>query len=247
MQTPIPGLSKAQRSFLLSLHRKKGREQAQQFIVEGPKAVSEFLDEGWSLERLVVRNDSDWVGHPGALVVSPREFAEVSTLENPQGVLGVFAKKTLPPAQEGWVLVLDRVQDPGNVGTLLRLADWFGVDYVALPSGTAEVFNPKVVQASMGALARMPLVHGSPEEVLERLQREGRTLYAADLGGKAPGELPLVGPAALVLGNEGQGPDALWTDASDHILTIPRQAGRKTESLNVATAGAIALYACFSR
>ncbi|NDD34694.1 MAG: RNA methyltransferase, partial [Flavobacteriia bacterium] len=143
--------------------------------------------------------------------------------------------------------VLDRVQDPGNVGTLLRLADWFGVDYVALPSGTAEVFNSKVVQASMGALARMPLVHGNPEDVLARLQSEGRTLYAADLGGKAPEELPLNGPAALVLGNEGQGLDALWTEASDHVLTIPKQPGRKTESLNVATAGAIALYACLSR
>jgi TrmH family RNA methyltransferase len=247
MQTPTPGLSKAQRSSILSLHRKKGREQAAQFLVEGPKGVQEFIEEGWPLERLIVRNDSDWALRPGALVVTPREFAELSTLESPQGVLGVFGKKTILPGSGGWALVLDRVQDPGNVGTLLRLADWFGVDYVAVPSGTAEVWNPKVVQASMGALARMALVHGSPEEVLAQLKGEGRTLYAADLGGQSPQELPLEGPAALVLGNEGQGPDALWTEGSDYILTIPKQSGRKTESLNVATAGAIALYACMSR
>lgn len=247
MQTPIPGLSKAQRSAILALHRKKGREQAEQFIVEGPKGVQEFIEEGWNLQRLVVRNDSEWANRPDALVVTPREFAELSTLESPQGVLGVFRKKEVPPGSGGWALVLDRVQDPGNVGTLLRLADWFGVDYVAVPSGTAEVFNPKVVQASMGALARMALVNGSPAEILAQLQAEGRTLYAADLGGKHPQDLPLAGPAALVLGNEGQGPDHLWTEASTHILTIPRQSGRKTESLNVATAGAIALYACMSR
>ncbi|HAB35040.1 MAG TPA: hypothetical protein DCE58_00410, partial [Cryomorphaceae bacterium] len=76
MQTPIPGLSKAQRSAILALHRKKGREQAEQFIVEGPKGVQEFIDEGWDLQRLVVRNDSEWANRRGALLATPREFAE---------------------------------------------------------------------------------------------------------------------------------------------------------------------------
>ena len=241
--SPHP-LSKNQRSAVRALWRKKGRENAQQFLVETPKAISEFLEEGWPLVTLYRSPQGPMEDHPKAQEITPRELAELSTQESPQGVLAVFGHKEIAPRSGGWVLVLDRVQDPGNVGTLLRLADWFGVDYVALPPGTAEVFNPKVIQGSMGSLARVPLVYGEVEALLARFDTEGRTLYVADLGGCTPRNLPRQAPAALVLGNEGQGPEPRWSDAAKHILTIAKGASSKTESLNVATAGAIALYAC---
>ncbi len=245
---PFPSaLSKNQRSHVRSLWRKKGRETAEQFLVESPKAIAEFLEEGWPLITLYRSPQGPMEDHPKAIEIPPRELAELSTQESPQGVLAIFGHKPLLAERGGWVLVLDRVQDPGNVGTLLRLADWFGVDYVALPPGTAEVFNPKVIQGSMGSVARVPLVFGTPEELLRRFQEEGRSIYVADFGGAAPGELPRKAPAALVLGNEGQGPESTWTDAAQHILTIPRGPQRKTESLNVGTAGAIALYACLGQ
>ncbi|NDA07415.1 MAG: RNA methyltransferase [Flavobacteriia bacterium] len=247
MQTSPSVLSKNQRSQVRALWRKKGRETAEQFLVESPKAISEFLEEGWPLITLYRSPQGPMADHPKAVEIPPRELAELSTQESPQGVLAVFGHKTLTPTQGGWVLVLDRVQDPGNVGTLLRLADWFGIDYVALPPGTAEVFNPKVIQGSMGSIARVPLVYGTTEELLARFHAEGRSVYVADLGGEAPAALPRKAPAALVLGNEGQGPEAPWTEAAQHILTIPRGPQSKTESLNVGTAGAIALYACMSQ
>ncbi|MDG1253520.1 MAG: RNA methyltransferase [Schleiferiaceae bacterium] len=241
--SPSP-LSKNQRSQVRALWRKKGREIAQQFLVESPKAIAEFIEEGWPLVTLYRSPQGPMEEYPKAIEITPRELAELSTQESPQGVLAVFGLKEIAPRSGGWALVLDRVQDPGNVGTLLRLADWFGVDYVALPPGTAEVFNPKVIQGSMGSLARVPLVYGEVEELLTRFDVEGRTLYVADLGGSAPKDLPRKAPAALVFGNEGQGPESRWTERAAHIMTIPKALGSKTESLNVGTAGAIALYAC---
>ena len=177
--------------------------------------------------------------------ITTDQLKAISALDGPTDAIAIFQKQTLSiasdrPAQT--VLVLDRVQDPGNAGALIRLADWFGVTYIAWPTGTVEPWNPKVVQASMGALARMPIVQQSAEAFISEFQSEGRQIVVADLGGQPPQEFTKGQPIALVMGNEGQGPDPLWSDAAHHVITIPRAQGRQTESLNVATAAAILLY-----
>jgi RNA methyltransferase, TrmH family len=245
MEIQLEPLSKNQRSQVRALWRKKGRETARQFLVETPKAIAEFLAAGWPLVRLYGVEGGPMSDHPKVHIIPPRDLAEISGQEHPQGILAIFGQHDLPiSSHQGWAMVLDRVQDPGNVGTLLRLADWFGVDYVAMPPGTVDAFNTKVVQSSMGSLARVPLVFEEPEKLLTRFQQEGRSLYVADLGGQDPLHLPRKAPAVLVLGNEGQGPSEEWLHAATHILSIPRAELSQTESLNVGTAGAIALYAC---
>ncbi|MEY4461170.1 MAG: hypothetical protein RL429_1159, partial [Bacteroidota bacterium] len=143
---------------------------------------------------------------------------------------------------EGRVLVLDRIQDPGNAGTLLRMADWFGVAYVLHTVGTVDFGNLKTVQASMGSLARVPVRYASEAEAIALLQSEGRPIVVADLDGTPPSKVNWTPNVALVVSNEGQGPSQAWLDAATAVATIGRAASSRTESLNVATAAAMLLY-----
>jgi TrmH family RNA methyltransferase len=228
-----------ERKWLRELQHRKGREKHGALLVEGRKAIAEFLASGW--RPLLLATTGESLG-PDCLSVTARDLREVSSLDTPPDALAVFAWADLDPRPEGKVLVLDRVQDPGNAGTLLRMADWFGVAYVLHTTGTVDFGNPKTVQASMGSLARVPVRYASEDEAISLLQSEGRPIVVADLDGTPPSRVNWSPNVALVVSNEGQGPSRAWLDAATSVATIERSAHSRTESLNVATAAAMLLY-----
>jgi TrmH family RNA methyltransferase len=233
-------LSAAQRRFVRSLQRKHARQAEGLFLVEGPTLVREALDAGWAIERVVATGE--WVP-PASLrdrcvVATASELASVSAMESPNQVLAVVRMPADAPAGAplGLVLCLDDVQDPGNLGTILRTAAWFGAERIVCSPSCVERFNPKVVQASMGAVFRMP-VHVTPLVPYLRSLPDSVLVAGACLDGESVYTVAAIEPAVMVLGNEAHGIAADVLPLVRRRLTIPRVGSG--ESLNVAMAAAI--------
>jgi TrmH family RNA methyltransferase len=175
-----------------------------------------------------------------ATPISDRELKRISQLTNAHGCLAVFEKP--PPAEcdfSGLILALDGVRDPGNLGTIVRLCDWFGVGHLLCSFDTVDCYNPKVVQASMGSLARVAVHYVDLEAAFG--QRE-MPVYASDMHAPSVYETKLSLPAILVMGNEGQGISKAIMDQATQRIAIPSYGeGQSAESLNVAAATAILL------
>ncbi len=240
-----PALPASLRKTVLSLATAKGRKAEGAFVAEGSRCVCDSLGH-FTLRHLFAT--AEWLAaHPQqqgeAVAVSRADIERMSQQQSPQPVLAVFDLPDIPEyAYDGeMALALDAVQDPGNLGTIIRLADWFGIRHVIAGAGTADAFAPKVVQATMGALARVK-VHRTDH--LARLLGEcqapvigtflnGRNLYATDI--------PLSPRPVIVMGNEGNGisPEVAAV-VSERILIPSFPPGRHTsESLNVAMASGI--------
>lgn len=248
-------LSKAKMKWLRSLSQKKAREREGLFVAEGPKVVGEFLAEGFecvfiaSSQPELVPQDMGREMLPIEMI-TPEELLRLSSQQAPQGVIGVFRMPVRASggdavAAQGMGLLLDDVQDPGNVGTIIRLADWFGVEDVYLTAGCADAWGAKVVQASMGALARVR-VHtaAEAERVAAAFLQAGKPVYATVLGAdNIYTKESLPGEGLIVMGNEGKGISQPVLQLATHRLTIPSYPpGRPTsESLNVAMATGIIL------
>jgi TrmH family RNA methyltransferase len=239
------------------LSRRKARERDGQFVVEGVRAVEELLHSGLEVVGLLCgpqlidtargahcRAEIDRRGVPVS-DVSEREFASAASTESPQGVLAIAV---IPPRTLAdlagrptlRLLVLDAVQDPGNVGTMLRTAHALGVDgTVALP-GTVDVWNAKVVRSAMGSLFRHHALHASFEDLTAFLDAEGAALWGADVAGTPVGELTPPARLALAVGNEGAGLTEGVRAAVSQLVALPMKGD--AESLNVAVAAGILLY-----
>lgn len=233
-------LSAAQKRFIRALHRKAERQEQRLFLVEGPTLVREAVDAGWAFERLVAT--SEWVVPPAlaaACIAVPRdELFAVSAMEAPNQVLAVvrMPDDTPPPQPGGLALCLDGVQDPGNVGTILRSAAWFGVERVVCSPDCVERFNPKVVQASMGAVFRVPVHVTDLAAYLSGLPAT-TVVAGAVLDGENVYSVASSEPAVLALGNEARGLSAEVRARIRTPLTIPRLGSG--ESLNVAMAATV--------
>jgi RNA methyltransferase, TrmH family len=237
-------LSKAQIKYIQSLRQKKFRDEAGVFIAEGPKLVLELLDMAVMTPISIFATASWWHEHPQwaarmaehAVEIRDFELEKLSALQQPQSVLAVFEQPRWALKDLKWVLVLDGIQDPGNLGTLIRTADWFAFDAVIASASTVDVFNPKVVQASMGSIGRIPVIY---QDLLVFLQETKLPVYATVLDGRSLHEQTAIQEAALMIGNEGNGirPELLKL-APNHI-TIPRLGA--TESLNAAVAAGIVM------
>lgn len=239
-------LSKNRIKFIRSLSTKKNRYESSMFVAEGRKCVDELL-KNFECELLVCT--SDYTLPQGA---APKEVADVthdelrhvSFLEAPQSVLAVFRMRDshIESVQTSGCLTLaiDGVQDAGNMGTIIRLADWFGVDNVVCSAGTVDVYNPKCVQATMGALARVNVCYTDLPLFLKSLPADV-TPYSTSLNGGNIYETDLNASAVIVMGNEGNGVSADVMSLCRERLLIPSfPAGRPTsESLNVGVATAI--------
>jgi TrmH family RNA methyltransferase len=239
------------------LRRRKAREKHSLFVAEGVRAVEELLR-----ARLTVRGalvapqladaprgqallDSLRTSGVETLELNEKDFRSAAETESPQGVLaiGEIPDRTLDTLEIGAVcrlILLDAVQDPGNVGTIVRTAAALGATAtIALP-GTVDMWNPKVIRSSMGAQFQHPVLHASTEEVLQFLERSGIELWAADAGGA---ELPRdAAPArlAIAVGNEGSGLSPAMRTSARRTVSLP--IARNVESLNVAVATGIILY-----
>src|SRR5258708_6135644 len=242
-------LTKAELQRLRSLREKKHREALGLYLVEGEKVVGELLAANFPFVEIYVTEE--WTkknaGQVGGTVPSPRpqlkaisddEMARVSHFPTPSSVLAVgkIVRTPLAPGalDRGLTLVLDGVQDPGNVGTLLRLADWFGFDRVVLSPDCADLFHRKTIDASMGSFARVT-VHTA--ELAGSLAKTSAPILGCDLVGEDVHTLPALRDAVVVIGSEGRGLSAPVAARVTRRVTIPKFG--HAESLNAAIAAAI--------
>lgn len=237
-------LSKSQIRFITSLHHKKYRQEHQCFIVEGIKSVMEFIHSDYVVNA--VYSTSGLAPKLGKIPqkikfsdVSDADMQRISTLKTPQGVLAVVSMPTLLPLEAEklaghFTLMLDDVQDPGTLGTIIRTAEWFGFERIVCSLHTAEAYNPKVVQASMGSLARMKVHYADIESLITDAIVP---VYGAVLDGRPIYDIPWGEEGVILLGNEGNGIRQSLLGHIQHPVTIPR-VGR-AESLNVAVSAAL--------
>jgi TrmH family RNA methyltransferase len=231
-------LTKADVTRLRSLQEKKHRETAGLFVVEGEKVIGELLAAGFPFTEIYATEDwGGWVKSPVTRVTAA-EMARISHYPTPAAVLalGRIDRPPLPPGTLalGLTLALDGIQDPGNVGTLLRIADWFGLARVLLGPDCADLYSQKVINASMGSFARVP-VHTVP--LAEALSGCPAPVLGCDLQGDDVHTLPGLPAAVIVVGSEGRGLSPAVASCLTRRVTIPRHGG--AESLNAAVAAAI--------
>lgn len=231
-------VTKNQIKLIKSLSRKKNRDQNSLFVAEGNKTISEFLKSGFQTELLfTLEPNGEWAN---SISIDEKELRKISFLKNPSNSLAVFQKPQLPVFNKSdLTIALDGIQDPGNLGTIIRLCDWFGVKYVVCSEDTADCFNPKVVQASMGSLARVKMIY---TDLVAFLNDRKEVVYGAFLEGDNIYGITPAENAILVMGNEGNGISSSVEAVINQKINIPQFGERKdTESLNVATATSILL------
>ena len=234
-------LSKNQVKLIQKLHHKKYRNELNLFIVEGKKSINEFLQAGYTPQLLIATEAfTTSVSQHLITPVSKDELRKVSTLQNPDEGLAVFQQpKHKGILQEGVIVALDNVQDPGNLGTIVRLCDWFGVETLLCNTQTVDCYNPKVVQASMGSLTRVAVHY---LDLAAFLTTTALPVYTMDLEGENLYTATFPKDCILILGNEANGISSEVRALSNEVITIPRfSQHQRTESLNVAMAGAIIL------
>ena len=234
-------LSKNQVKLIQKLHQKKYRNELNLFIVEGKKSINEFLQAGYTPQLLIATEAfTASVSQHLIIPVSKDELRKVSTLQNPDEGLAVFEQpKHKGILQEGVIVALDNVQDPGNLGTIIRLCDWFGVETLLCNTQTVDCYNPKVVQASMGSLTRVAVHY---LDLAAFLTTTTLPVYTMDLEGENLYTAAFPKDCILILGNEANGISSEVRALSNEVITIPRfSQHQRTESLNVAMAGAIIL------
>ncbi len=228
-------LTKAEIQRLRSLRERKHREALRLFVIEGEKVVAELAAAGVAFAEVYAT--ASWTGPCSRRITEP-EMARVSHLPTPARVLAVGRLERRPlragGLNHGLTLALDGVQDPGNVGTLLRIADWYALDRVVLSPDCADLFSQKVINASMGSFAR---VRTHTAELGAALAAARVPVLGCDLDGENVHRLPPLRDAVLVIGNEGHGLSAGVRATVSRLITIPRFGG--AESLNAAVAAAI--------
>lgn len=237
-------ISKSQISFIKSLHQKKIRKEQGLFIVEGLKSIQEFInseylvDSVYCTENLMLKLDN-LSRKIKPVIISESELSRISTLSTPQAILAVvqIPKHTeinIKNLDRSFFLALDGVQDPGNLGTIIRTADWFGLNTILCSMDTAEVYNPKVVQASMGSLSRVNIIYTDLGVLFSQINIP---VYGALLDGKSIYETDFGQAGIVLLGNEGNGISKELVEKINYPITIPRFG--KAESLNVAISASI--------
>lgn len=234
-------LSKNQIKLITSLKQKKYRIQLQLFVAEGIKVVNEFLYSNSKLNKLFCTEDvySSYRKFDPQ-IISETELSKISGLATPNKVLGLFNIPEVSKInEEGLILVLDDINDPGNLGTIIRLADWFGVTHLICSNNTVDCYNQKVVQATMGSLVRIPITYCDLKEFLEQTKLP---IYGAVMDGDKVYSTGLEQNAILVMGSESHGISEKISSFLNNKITIPKYSDVvATESLNVATAAAILL------
>ena len=236
----IHRLTKSQIKWVRSLQQKKFRDAEGVFVAEGEKCVND-LKGAFDLVLLISPENA-----------TQTEIEQMSSLRTPQGVIGVFKKREdmgngLLDMDDGLWVALDGVQDPGNLGTIIRTCDWFGVHHIVCSRDTADCYNPKVVQATMGALARVSVHHiDNLGDMLQQMQKADYPIYGTLLDGKdmyEPTAIPTKDKGIIVMGNEGNGISPEVRELVTHPLFIPSYPTDipTSESLNVSIATAIVL------
>lgn len=234
-------ISKNQIKLIASLSQKKYRLKYKLFIAEGVKVVRELLSSSFELETLFCVVGFDFEVFDQKIVrISESDLQKISNLKTPNKVLGLFRiPDQKPPKDKNLIVALDAVNDPGNLGTIIRLCDWFGVDQIICSNGTVDSYNQKVVQASMGSLTRVVIHYVDLENYLINTKLP---TFIADMDGENVYKSYLPKEGILIMGNEANGVSEEIKKRVTTKIAIPRFGEtQKTESLNVASASAILL------
>lgn len=245
-------LSKNQIKLISSLQKKKYRDQHQLFIAEGDKLVTDLLQSGTKAAYLIY--SSDWknkytTAHlntiESRIETDNSQLKKVSALKNPASVLGVFKipKFEIDPklVSTSLSIVLDDIQDPGNLGTIIRIADWFGIKHIFCSPNTVDLYNPKVIQATMGAISRIKLIYTPLEILINEYKNDNFPIYGTFLEGETIYKSNLKTKGFIIMGNEGKGISENIKKHVSNKLFIPNfPIGESTsESLNVSVACSI--------
>ena len=237
-------LSKNEIKFIQSLQQKKSRLEQGLFLAEGPKIVEEVINSNFIIERICGTEEyfNKTANIPLNIkqqIVSEEELSKISCLNTPQQVISIIESKNndIYSLQiSDWCITLDGIQDPGNMGTIIRTADWFGIKNIVCSNDTADLYNPKVIQSTMGSFTRVNVYYTN---LTEWLSQQKLPVYGAVLNGENIFNLPLKDKGIIMIGNEGRGIRAENIHYIKIPVTIPRLGN--TESLNAAVATGIIL------
>ena len=234
-------VTKNQIKLVVSLKQKKYRSQHGLFVVEGEKLVNELLNSGFKTYQIFVDDTGLVQKFEQAEVVPAKTLKQMSSLTHPSGILGVFRVKDSEALDlDAWVVVLDAVRDPGNMGTIIRLCDWFGIKRLVCSTDTVDCYNPKVLQATMGSIARVNVYYTNLEETIKNLPNKF-PIYWAFMDGKNISDFNLENNTLLVMGSESFGISKKVSELISEKIAIKREK-KGAESLNVAIATSILLY-----
>lgn len=231
-------LSKNQIKFITSLQQKKYRDKENLFLVEGIKVVDEFLKSNLKLHSLYYTEAANYANEKLAIQISENELKKISNLKSPNKVLAVFYKPDFKiDMTSNLTLALDDINDPGNLGTIIRLCDWFAIKTIICSMNTVDCYNPKVIQASMGSFTRVNLMYS---DLVAYLKNAKKPILVADMYGENMYQFQFPKDVILVMGNEANGISKEVMSLATNTISIPKVGEQNvTESLNVATATAI--------
>ena len=233
-------VSKNQIKLINSLQQKKYRKIHNLFIAEGKKVIQELIDANFILEHLFVTKTDLFEKNYAATLILDSELKKISALTSANDCLAVFKiKEYSSSTNSGLELALDNIKDPGNMGTIIRLCDWFGISKIVCSEETVDMYNPKVVQATMGSLARVQVEYTNLANYLKTTDLE---IFGTFMEGENIYKKELPANGILVMGNEANGISSEIENLITQKIAIPRFGNlQQTESLNVATATAIFL------
>ena len=227
-------ITNSELKYIKKLGRKRYRDLYSHFVVEGEKAFKDFfasnipIFKSYSTKKIRVQNN---------IIVSDNCMKRMTFLKNSSDVLGIFSipKKKKAPVNTK-VLVLDNVSDPGNLGSIIRLCDWFGFENIVCSEKTVDCYNPKVVQSSMGSLARVNIFY---EDLKSYLSKVSIPVYGTFLNGEFVNRVTFPNKFVLIFGNESNGISKSINEFVSHRITIPKASKSKVDSLNINSATAI--------
>jgi TrmH family RNA methyltransferase len=243
-------LTKNELKYYSSLNKVKYRKLEQRFIVEGIKLVDEALKSYFDCEVILV-SDSFAKSHPSVLdeykhktiiqIISDIDFNKIADTQSPQGIMAIMEiplQRYIDETTDKTVVALENISDPGNVGTIIRTCDWFGIKDIIISSNSVDIYNPKVIRSTMGSLFHVNIhISESLVGTLKTLQQKGKKIFCADMNGKDVYSFTKTKSSVLVFCNEANGPSERLLEMVDSKITIPKFGD--AESLNVATAAAI--------
>jgi TrmH family RNA methyltransferase len=234
-------VGKSQIKFIKSLHQKKYRNEHQLFVAEGKKMVQELLNSDFEVYQ-IYSTDLNFVESLKniAELVKADDLKRISNLTTPNGYLGILSiPKPKKIIFDDWVVALDTINDPGNLGTIIRLCDWFGIKNIVCSPNTVDCYNPKVLQATMGSIARVQITYLDISDFLKSVEIP---IYGAFMDGVSVNKINFPKKGILLLGNEANGISDDISQVITEKITIHQFGEISTESLNVATATAILLH-----
>ena len=243
----ITSIQNEQVKFLVKLHQRKFREKFGQFFIEGTHLVEEAFHSDWQIDQLIYTEQAEgklpkWSYKLPSMVVSEQVFKHITKTVQPQGIAAIIKMKNWENASGKYTLLIDAIQDPGNLGTLIRTADAAGFSRVVLGKGTVDLFNDKVIRATQGSLFHLPIFQNELVAEINELQEKGVTIVASAIDEKSVtyDKMTIDNNVALIVGNEGAGINKQLLNLADQCIKIPIYG--KAESLNVSVAAGILMY-----